>query len=999
MPTTLLLEHKSKGHSTSGPIHVPEGVTSWRIRWFAWADPALFLITDSNDSEVGRFGVGEGRRGEHIVRSNGTFRIRAETTGPWQIIVEALQQVPFSSAGRDPESSNSSVLSDPRTVDPEVPRANSAAPIVPVDFGPRGEAVAEVPVSQAAPSSVASSFAPPGDGVFLHARGAGRANTELFTVPAGSTSWTLRWNCPGDTWPLLYLYDHNSNLVASYGGQGGTRGQTFVHRRGRFFVEVNIEKAWTVIAEPVTESKEVSLASSNDLSLSENGPQPLRVPDGAAVGAKARWKSVELINSLTVETFPEQKDALEAAIADDQAVFGNISDFEGLLTVLDYFKALLLALKVLVSRSIATNSLVGAVLTPLFEELQVTLVGRNLPQLADAARTMLAEGDVDAPAFRTVIPQLEALASDFERLLDLDIEAMRRSHAPTSATIDTVESKPDAMLPSPSTPLGVAVSELTSLRGLEEAKRLVREVVDVLQTNTLRTKAGLRPLDLTLHAAFLGNPGTGKTTVARLYARILKHTGRLTKGHLVEVDRSGLVAGYLGQTALKTNKVLESALGGVLFIDEAYSLKQGPEDSFGQECIDVLLKFMEDHRDDLVIVVAGYDEPMNAFFDSNPGVRSRFPITVKFEDYSDADLSQILLSMAEERSLVVEPQVVSAAVRQLSKERAARNFGNARAVRNLLEKGTRRQAVRLAAEARDGREHDSSELMLVTMMDVLGEALTDKRPAADRMGELVGLNSVKQALAEYSSLISLSRRRGEDPRERLQPNFVMLGNPGTGKTTVARLMGQLFKELGFLPGDHVIEVDRAQLVAGYIGQTAIKTRAVLDSALGGVLFIDEAYSLKRGGELDFGQEAIDTLLKFMEDKRGRIVVVVAGYEGPMKAFLESNPGLRSRFTNVLHFEDYSVDECLVLFTLQAQGRWVLQPAVVDVLLRVIGAARALPGWGNGRDVRTLLELCERKQAVRIVRDGGADIRELTISDVEGAASAFFLGRPPPSVPT
>src|SRR6266404_58511 len=371
----------------------------------------------------------------------------------------------------------------------------------------------------------------------------------------------------------------------------------------------------------------------------------------------------------------------------------------------------------------------------------------------------------------------------------------------------------------------VAVAPL-GLIGLDSVKRSLDEIRSQLAINAERKAAGLPAPRLSLHAVFVGNPGTGKTTVARVYAQMLRENGYLTKGHLVEADRSALVASYLGQTAEKTSEVLKKSLGGVLFIDEAYSLKHDEQDWFGQECIDTILKFMEDRRDDLVVILAGYPDRMDALLETNPGFKSRFGERLVFDDFSNDQLKSIFATMANERGYSVAQDDLAAAVDVLARERVGKYFGNARAVRNLLEQAIRRQAARLDAQQRSGAALTRETLALLERSDLLGWVV-QVRPSAEDLNRLIGLDAINETVREYEALIKLAKLRGRDPRDVLQPYFVMMGSPGTGKTTVARLMGRIFKEAGYLPSDQVVEVDRGSLVAGYIGQTAIKTGEVL----------------------------------------------------------------------------------------------------------------------------------------------------------------------------
>ena len=243
------------------------------------------------------------------------------------------------------------------------------------------------------------------------------------------------------------------------------------------------------------------------------------------------------------------------------------------------------------------------------------------------------------------------------------------------------------------------VGELEALVGLEEVKNEVHSLINLINIRQLRKKKGLPSPDMSYHMVFTGSPGTGKTTVARLIASIYKELGVLSKGGLVEVDRSGLVAGYVGQTALKVTEVINKALGGVLFIDEAYSLSSpGASNDFGGEAIDTLVKLMEDHRDDLVVIVAGYTKEMNEFLQTNTGLISRFNKFIEFKDYNEDDLIAIMYSMAEKMEMKLEDKAVEKLRAYISgmNEGTKRIFGNARGIRNLFEKMLVGQANRLA---------------------------------------------------------------------------------------------------------------------------------------------------------------------------------------------------------------------------------------------------------------------------------------------------------------
>jgi len=269
--------------------------------------------------------------------------------------------------------------------------------------------------------------------------------------------------------------------------------------------------------------------------------------------------------------------------------------------------------------------------------------------------------------------------------------------------------------------LNALLAELDSLTGLGKVKADVRQLANYIKVEQMRKEQGLKTSEISLHMVFYGNPGTGKTTVARLVSRIYRALGVVKQGHLVEVDRAALVAGYVGQTAIKVKEVVEKAIGGVLFIDEAYTLKAGDSNDFGQEAIDTLLKLMEDRRDEFVVVVAGYPEEMKRFLASNPGLESRFNKYLNFEDYNGQELMTIFEDFCHGSDYKISPEAQSAIQETLERAYQARskNFGNARFARNLFEKTVENQANRIVGLG----NADQATLMTIRPEDVTAAAM------------------------------------------------------------------------------------------------------------------------------------------------------------------------------------------------------------------------------------------------------------------------------------
>lgn len=507
-----------------------------------------------------------------------------------------------------------------------------------------------------------------------------------------------------------------------------------------------------------------------------------------------------------------------------------------------------------------------------------------------------------------------------------------------------------------------ALDKLHSMIGLGQVKKEIEELRQQLEMAKTRKMMGL-PADMPfLHARFYGNPGTGKTTVAKLLGQIYKDMGLLSSGHIVFAERKTLIAGRWYDSAnVATMEAIDKAQGGILFIDEAYNLAvpEDPKDP-GQDIISSLLTALSDEsKKDWMLILAGYPDKMETMMTQNDGFKSRVPNVFHFYDYTPDELLQIAHKYCKEHVYTLTPEAEEHLKIVIGKDYAKRgkNFDNGRYVINLLETNViKRMGKRLSGVPDISRE----ALTTILPDDIPSIIETRKSSKLDKLNNMIGLTQLKESIQNHLNYVKLCNNRMMAGLSSQMPplHMVFTGNPGTGKTTVADFMGEIYASMGILSEGNVLKYTKKDLVGYWIGDTEKTLRELFKRVKGNVLFIDEAYELNpHGDEKDRGRIILDALVDELGTDNADMIVILAGYQKEMEVLMEYNPGLKSRFPNVFHFNDYSVEELMkiALSSKVAEG-FVFTPTAKQRLEAYIRreVLKKQKGFGNGRFVNRLL---------------------------------------------
>jgi DNA replication protein DnaC len=510
--------------------------------------------------------------------------------------------------------------------------------------------------------------------------------------------------------------------------------------------------------------------------------------------------------------------------------------------------------------------------------------------------------------------------------------------------------------------LDEALRELGGYTGLGKVKASIDRLVQTAADNYDRELAGEPPEPMPLNRIFIGNPGTGKTEVAKIYGRVLKALRLVSKGDCVVKGAGDFIGDVVGKTKTNTTAILASCAGKVLIIDEAYMLDDG---GYGPEALDVIVEKVHNKPgEDIALVMLGYeDDIMKMLRDRNKGLKRRLNASdpFRFEDFSNVELGEIFLNYCDKEGWNVSTEVRMAAVEELAKGRnRAEPFGNAGDLKSMLLEGSQRGRERMRKAGAGAT--DELTLLLIDLVP------TSDEPVGDPFEGLIGMEAVAKKVKRFSSTVKRNARNGKDLLHNLELNFCFVGAPGTGKTTVAQRMGRVFSKLGLPIEAEVVECKKDDFVTGFQSQAAQKTRETFRRAIGKVLFIDEAYQLNPDPPNFCEKDITDTICMMLtEDEfKGKMVVILAGYVDPIHALLKSNPGLGRRFTNEIAFPDWGVPEALQMLRVKlGKEDMVLHPDAKAQLEALVGQLVQAPDWSSGGDIDTWCTRICQENAVRV----------------------------------
>lgn len=627
------------------------------------------------------------------------------------------------------------------------------------------------------------------------------------------------------------------------------------------------------------------------------------------------------------------------------------------------------------------------------------------------------------------------------------VERFRQARREGTYLEDFLLSKEDLLgkAPTLAPEKSAAWGELQQLLGMEDVKESILAVVNQVSQNYDREIRGLEPLQTSPNRVFLGNPGTGKTTVAKLYAKVLADFGILSKGDVIVKKPTDLLDRYIGGSENNTKEALASAKGSVLIIDDAHMLDPGSRkdgcskngDYRGAIIDTIVAEVSGAPGEDRCVILCGYEEHMKEMYaNSNPGLARRFPLDTAFmfKDFDTETLGKILDLKLRKEKLVATEKAREVALDMLGRASSRPGFGNGGEVDNLLSKAIVSRTARMTkmlkaplaakeAEAQpevahietnveaektepveqstseEKSEQTSEEKPEEKSEEKLKEESTEKPDAAERETKQVpdaddvpiepedfdadwdrhtraiantralfdgflGYDEIINKFESYQYMAQGMRLRGIDPRPYIPFTYVFKGPPGTGKTTTARKLGQIFYDMGLLSAPEVVDVSASQLIGEFCGQTAPKTVRLLESALGKVLFIDEAYRLAAGGRGSFAEEAVSELVDAVTKPKfaRKLIIVLAGYEEDMDRLLRLNPGIKSRFATEFTFKPLRAEQCIEQLRavvgkvgITIQDTRAMDTNTRSTIVSSLGRMSNEKGWASGRSVETLGE--------------------------------------------